>query len=420
MKQSLLIRKASLLRVVVLSSLLAAPYSLPPRGGAAEPSSEQQIERWIEELGSDRFDVREAATRELKKRVEAATVLHKALSSPDAEVRRRATRILEMLKSQRADRALTRAYVLGQMGQIVETVDRLVYWREWDKDEEGWETLTRFADKLMDRAAKDLPPIKREMWKRPGLPAGDFRRYYEAKGSNPNEKPPKEISGRKIVNTRAAKILARGEQVILKMDMDSVPSIAFSIVAASEDVLINHAMYSLIVAGGDIKANSLRESILVCDGDVELLEPPRGGLIVARGKVTCRNRELTGCIVRSENYYQFLDGKRIIIKDGTPDPLGGFVKFFEFSDVGLTVSDHDQKEEPLQNGVRLKDVRKDSPFASGLRAGDVVTALDGTKATSPEVFRRLLRRKLGQGDPSLTFTVRRSGKTLDVPIPIKD
>ncbi|HEY7156128.1 MAG TPA: PDZ domain-containing protein, partial [Gemmataceae bacterium] len=102
-----------------------------------------------------------------------------------------------------------------------------------------------------------------------------------------------------------------------------------------------------------------------------------------------------------------------------PDPVG-FVKFFELSDVGLTVSNRDQKDEPSRDGVRLKDVRKDSPFASGLRAGDVVTALEGTKATSPEIFRRLLRRKLGQGVPLLTFTVRRSGKTLDVPIPMKE
>ena len=117
---------------------------------------------------------------------------------------------------------------------------------------------------------------------------------------------------------------------------------------------------------------------------------------------------------------RLFDEPRLIIKDGTPDPLGGFVKFFELSDVGLTVSDRDQKEDPIQDGVLLKDVRKDSPFASGLRAGDVVTALDRTKATSPEVFRRLLRRKLGQGGPILTFSVRRGERTVDMSIPIKD
>jgi hypothetical protein len=400
--------------------MLATPCSLLPRGGAAEPSSEKQIERWIEELGSDRFDVREAATRELKERQEAVAALLKALSSPDAEVRGRAARILEALKAKRARRALARAYALGKEGRIVETVDRLVYWREWDKDKEGWDTLTRFADKLMDRAAGDInPPGNPNVWKTPGLPAGDFRRYYEARGSKPSGKPPTEISGRKIMSTYDTPIiLARGEQVSIKRDKDN-PSIVLSIVAASEDVRLDvSAPYSLIIAGGDIKASSLDGSILVCDGDVELLERPHAGLIIARGKVTCR-RKLTGCVVRSENYYQFRDGKRIIIKDGTPDPVG-FVKFFEFSDVGLAVSDRDQKEEPIQDGVRLKDVRKDSTFASGLRTGDVVTALDGTKATSPEVFRRLLRRKLGQGGPILTFTVRRGKEILDVDIPIKD
>ncbi len=419
MRRSLLARMASLPRLVVLSCLLAAPCLLLSSGGAAEPSSEKQIERWIKDLGSDRFEVREAATRALTEREEAAAALHKALSSPDAEVRRRAARILEVLKPKRARRALARAYALGKEGRIVETVDRLVYWREWDKDEEGWDTLTRFADKLMGRTASYLPPSERKLWKTPRLPLGDFRRYHEANMPNKKALQPKEISGRKLVITDVPVILARGEQVIIKRDRDRM-GIVYSILAASEDVRIYCAAYSLIIAGGDIKMIGFRDSILVCDGDVELQDPPdNGGLIVARGKVICRNRKLTGCVVRSENYFQFHDGKKIIIQDGTPDPLG-FVKFFELSDVGLTVSDRDQKEELIPDGVRLKDVRKDSQFASGLRAGDVVTALDGTKATSPEVFRRLLRRKLGQGIPLLTFTVRRSGKTLDVPIPMKD
>jgi hypothetical protein len=412
---------ALLLRFVFMSCLLVAPCSLLSRGAAAEPSSENQIERWIEDLGSNRFEVREAATRALMEREETAVALQKALSSPDAEVRRRAATILEALKQKRPRRVLARAYALGKEGRIVETVDRLVYWREWDKDKKGWDTLTRFADRLMEHAGDVCPQRFRDLWKKPGFPAGDFRRYLEAKMSDRETRQPKEISGRKIMNPHAIVILARGEQVIIKWDKRGSQGIAAdSIVVASEDIQIDHISHSLIVAGGDIKTNCLMKSILVCDGDVEMQVPPEGsGLIVARGKVTCRNRKLTGCVVRSENYFQFHDGKKIIIKDGTPDPVG-LVKFFELSDVGLTVSDRDQKEEPLQNGVRLKDVRKDSPFASGLRAGDVVTALDGTKATSPEVFRRLLRRKLGQGDPILTFTVRRSGKTLDVPIPMKD
>jgi hypothetical protein len=351
-------------------------------------------------------------------REEAAAALYKSLSSPDAEVRRRAARILEALKPKRARRALAWAYALGKEGRIVETVDRLVYWGEWDKDKECWDTLTHFADKVMERVADHFPPGKAGLWKTPGLPAGDFRRYLEAK--NQETIQPKEISGRKIMNPRAPIILARGEQVIIKRDRGSKGYASYSIVVASEDVQIDQIGCSLIVAGGDIKTNCPADSILVCDGDVELQGSPEGGLIVARGKVTCRNEKLTRCIVRSEKYFQFLDGKKLIIKDGTPDPLGGFVKFFELSDVGLTVSDRDQKEDPIQDGVLLKDVRKDSPFASGLRAGDVVTALDRTKATSPEVFRRLLRRKLGQGGPILTFSVRRGERTVDMSIPIKD
>jgi S1-C subfamily serine protease len=90
------------------------------------------------------------------------------------------------------------------------------------------------------------------------------------------------------------------------------------------------------------------------------------------------------------------------------------------SDVGFTVTDRDPKGEPIRDGVGLKEVCEGTPFAIGLRVGDVVMALNGTKTTSPEALRRLLRPKLAQGSSILTFTVRRSSKTLDVPIPIKD
>lgn len=420
MKRSLSDQRVWLLQLMVLPSLLLmSPWPFLLRGDAADVSSQKQIERWIEDLGSDQFAVRELATRALKERQDAVPALNKALTSPDLELRRRAIRILRALKAKHARRILAQAYALGKGGRIVEAVDRIVYWREWDTDNKGWDTLTRFASKLLGHA-NNFQPGEWNSWKTPGLPAGDFRRYYEAKMPNSKPNHPKEFSGRKIVNPHAHRLIARGEQVIIERGKGDLPITAYSIIAASEDVRTGIVDVSLIIAGGDIKTDgAIEDSILVCDGNVDLQQPPLGGLIVARGKVTCRNRKLIGCVIRAENYYQFRDGKRIIIKDGTPDPVG-FVKFFEFADVGLSASDRDQKEASLRDGVRLKDVRKDSPFASGLRSGDVVTALDETKTISPEVFRKILRRKLGGIAPVLTFTVRRAGKKLDVPIALKD
>lgn len=109
----------------------------------------------------------------------------------------------------------------------------------------------------------------------------------------------------------------------------------------------------------------------------------------------------------------------IDFKDGTPDPLA-FVKFFELADVGLTAEDLPRREKLNAKGTRLKAVRKESPFAHKLLPGDVVTGIDEKRVTTRETFRKLLRRKLAEGGPLLTFTVRRSGRKLQVPIAIKD
>jgi S1-C subfamily serine protease len=54
------------------------------------------------------------------------------------------------------------------------------------------------------------------------------------------------------------------------------------------------------------------------------------------------------------------------------------------------------------------------PFArAGLRAGDVLAALDGTEVRDPEAFRRLLRRRVAEGGLA-QLRVLRDGKTTDV------
>lgn len=74
----------------------------------------------------------------------------------------------------------------------------------------------------------------------------------------------------------------------------------------------------------------------------------------------------------------------------------------------------------LGGGVWIKEVGKESPFDARLRAGDVITATGEVKTSSKPIFRKVLRRKLAEGGPTLTFKVRRGKETLDVPIPVKD
>jgi len=165
----------------------------------------------------------------------------------------------------------------------------------------------------------------------------------------------------------------------------------------------------------------LTNCFLICDGQVELLNgwEVRDSIVVARGKVTWRQGKLSDCLVRSNHSLLLPDGKRIDLKDGVPDPLA-FVKFFELADVEIAVEDVPSREKSDASGVRLKDLRRESVFTAGLRTGDVITAIEEQKTPTTDMFRRVLRRKLAQGGPSLTFTVLRAEKTLEVLIPIKD
>jgi hypothetical protein len=231
----------------------------------------------------------------------------------------------------------------------------------------------------------------------------------------------KGIAWRKFLMKNAGKLLIRGEEVSL---IGRIPPnrISGGMIACSGDVQITGASNGVIVAGGDItRLTNLRYCIVICDGDVEMASgwSTMYDIIVARGKVTWKEGRITNCLIRSGHALRMPDGKTIDLRDGTPDPLA-FVKFFELADVGLRAEDLPKREKSAADGVRLKEVKKDSPFAAGLRSGDVITAIEERKTPTTEILRRVLRRKLARGGPTITFTVRRSDKTFDVPIAVKD
>ena len=77
--------------LAIALALLVLPASADERPAPGDPAEADQIARWIHELGSERFAVRERASRQL---IEAGIVAHDALAAaaadPDAEVRVRA------------------------------------------------------------------------------------------------------------------------------------------------------------------------------------------------------------------------------------------------------------------------------------------------------------------------------------------
>jgi RNA polymerase sigma factor (sigma-70 family) len=86
---------------MVLAGVALAPMALPETRAEApaQPGAndaQKQIDKWIAQLGSSKFEDREEAARELKKLgLKAVPALKKAARSNDAEVARRAREVLE-------------------------------------------------------------------------------------------------------------------------------------------------------------------------------------------------------------------------------------------------------------------------------------------------------------------------------------
>jgi hypothetical protein len=84
------------LAVLVAAAVLPAVCRADEPGGQA---AGKETRRLVEQLGSERFDDREAATQQLSKLGKAALPsLKEAARSPDAEVRRRARQLVEQLE----------------------------------------------------------------------------------------------------------------------------------------------------------------------------------------------------------------------------------------------------------------------------------------------------------------------------------
>lgn len=172
---------------------------------------------------------------------------------------------------------------------------------------------------------------------------------------------------------------------------------------------------AVLFAGGSVDfLGSVANSLIVCDGDFTVQGPIYNCLIIARGTIRCdhdvRDSRLISCGKVQFKHPQRVYESKVVEKE--PKPLG-FVQFFDPTDAGITV-------EKADRGVRVKEAGKGKPFAkAGLRAGDLVTALDGEAVKDAEGFRRLLRAKLAV-EGTMTFKVRRGDKAVEIPVPHKD
>jgi hypothetical protein len=170
---------------------------------------------------------------------------------------------------------------------------------------------------------------------------------------------------------------------------------------------------SIVFANGDITVgHHLTGSVVVCDGDVTV-EGGAGGLVVARGSIHVKG-PVSDCILAAGGKIPNKVTKPrdfVVVIAQEPTPFG-FVTFFELKTVGVDVA-------VTANEVRVRAVAGGKPFAkAGVRAGDVITAVNGKKPDSAESLRRLLRDVLAVADASVTL--RRGDQTETVSVSLPD
>lgn len=175
----------------------------------------------------------------------------------------------------------------------------------------------------------------------------------------------------------------------------------FGAVRADQRLPLLQAIDSIIVSRRDIRGvggRLARGVVVVAGGDVFLEDGTfEHCVILAGGKVHRPGRGVfKNCRIESD------------VKDATAP-----FKFFELADVGLAVA---KPADKAGKGVAVESVRENTPFGSaGVAKGDTILAIDGDVVTTPEEFRKQVRKAMVvHGDCLLS--VSRGGKTLELPV----
>jgi membrane-associated protease RseP (regulator of RpoE activity) len=182
------------------------------------------------------------------------------------------------------------------------------------------------------------------------------------------------------------------------------------IVACGSVALNRGANHVLIVSGGDVTVpHRLSYSVIVARGNVTIPHRIHYSSIFAGGSVTATvpgpgGRQAT-TRTRETNYS--------LIREHDTEGLG-IIRFFDERKLGVEVL-------PNKTGVLVKETLPGRPYAAaGLRAGDVISAIDGVAIASPESFRTTLRQRLAEGNRFLKLSVQRAGEKLELRVPRAD
>jgi hypothetical protein len=294
-----------------LSSVVALSFLALFSAQSAEP-----IESLIKKLGSRSFKLREAASKELLQRPEAAAALKKKLHSADVEVAKRAALILEHFDREPL-RRLQQAVKQGEVDRIVKA---LAVWPEGKHEAGAWDAVRDLARAVLDRHKKNGGAhVDLSL-----LGGGEFsvlRTFAERRqDAQRNLGKPGYRFGWVFFRTTDAAV--------------ADPLIDHSVIVASGPITVrsNADPYQdfLVLAGGSVEIGSASNVLIISGGDVTI---GRGAallnsIIIARGKVTC-----SADFVRQS---RIVSGKSVVydkstatdckITENEANPLG-FIRF---------------------------------------------------------------------------------------------
>jgi len=362
------------------------------QGLAAEPAPD--IQKLIEDLDSNEFQVRERASNKLLALEEKAlpALREAARGNPSLEKLRRLEAIIARTEQIVRDREIAKLVAqVNEMG-IDQFVDYMVEQKGFASDK-TWEAAWRLAQAMAKRAdqagGKNLPAVAEAFLKYPLAAQAPERNY--------NSKTRFLVSGLEHVNVLHDCFLISSGPV------KHLNSTANSIIFVNGDIAHwNGTRNSIIFCDGNVQhLNGTDHCVIFCTGDVEGLNSLRHSVVFANGEFkngnsTVQNIMRVGAVKTNHSqgnqYVGLKEIKATLSQNDTfpaaeREPLYPLVPF-NLARLGIEVA--------VQNDsvVVTKTVAEKLLTKAGVRQGDQITAIDGTTIKTSAEARRLLRRKL--------------------------
>jgi hypothetical protein len=404
-------KKAAFL--IVVSALVSLG---PGLGGGVKPAP--TVDELIRRLGSDDSVERDSASKELAGREDARPALEKALGSRDAEVVRRAQRILAGFRTRRLGLALEALPKLAEKRQIDSMVELLTMDLDRDLDVKHWNLIVDVVQTLLDLEEKTYGSVPRPIDLSDKKPRriGMLKTEVEMARARGQVRAAPCMNDQALGSKEPFLFLLRCQELDLRQSRFSVTAICSGPqkVAAFGGILwgggsvtdIGDTGGSVIVVDGDVKATGISQSLVIAKGSVTAFDAFKS-TILCGGPIKIKQLIKESTLVSAKDIRPPPPEniQKSTLKEKEADALR-FVKFFEVEDAGIEVKD-------AKGGVEVSATLAGKPLSgAGIKAGDLIVAVNKDGVKSADSLRRLLRKEIALGD-SFTLRVRRAGKELE-------